>query len=191
MASTSKDLKLVLVGSAGVGKTCCVRMATTGFFDQNSNPTLGASFTAKMVKYEGQSYRLQIWDTAGQERYKSMAPMYFRGAHAALIVYSIIDKSSFDAVDEWANALRSNGEPNVKVFLAGNKLDCEEEREVSTEAGEAKAAEIGAYFAEISAKTGANIEDLFAEIPIEVLSKGLKEETKAKITENKKRGGCC
>ena len=191
MSSSVKDLKLVLVGSAGVGKTCCVRMATTGFFDQNSNPTLGASFTAKMVTFQGETYRLQIWDTAGQERYKSMAPMYFRGAHAALIVYSIIDQNSFKEVDEWADALKTNGERNVKVFLAGNKLDCESEREVSYEEGEAKAQQIGAYFVEISAKTGEHINDLFTEIPIEILTENKGFERKEKLTENTSKAGCC
>ena len=56
---------------------------------------------------------LQIWDTAGQERFRSMAPLYYRGAVAAILVFSITDEASFAKLQEWVRELQStNPNPN-------------------------------------------------------------------------------
>ena len=46
---------------------------------------------------------LQIWDTAGQERFRSMAPMYYRNAKAAILVFDVTKEQSFLKVKEWLN----------------------------------------------------------------------------------------
>jgi small GTP-binding protein len=159
-----RELKVVVLGGSTVGKTCIVYRATTGGFDSESMPTLGASYTSKSVALGRRTYLLQIWDTAGQERYRSLAPMYYRGSHAALIVYSIADRSSFDEIDTWIDDFRENTE-QAAVFIVGNKADLVDARQVAQREGREKALTRGTFFSEVSALTGDGIEALFAMIP--------------------------
>lgn len=161
----SKELKIVLIGNTNVGKTCVVKKATSGVFTEDTVATLGASYVSKLVTVNKTEVRLQIWDTAGQERYRGMTPMYYRGAHIALIVYSITDDKSFEGIDGWLESLQENASPDITLFLVGNKCDMENDRVVETDAGQAKADQIGAHFAEVSAKNGYGIDDLFLDIP--------------------------
>ncbi|OHT11769.1 small GTP-binding protein [Tritrichomonas foetus] len=197
----SAEMKIVLIGDTNVGKTCIVKRATIGSFDEDSMPTLGASYTSKLIPVDDKEIRLQIWDTAGQERYRGMTPMYYRGAHAALIIYSITDESTFLEVDSWLTSLKDNASQNVMLFLAGNKIDNDDQRQVSPESGQAKATEIGAYFFEVSAKTGNGVEEMFQLIPKLFFEKYGKdksnEDDKNKTSvdiskkKKKKKGDCC
>lgn len=85
--------KVVLVGNAGVGKTCLVRRFTQGLFPKGQGATIGVDFMIKTVEVEGKNGRelvkLQIWDTAGQERFRSITQSYYRSAHALILVYDI------------------------------------------------------------------------------------------------------
>lgn len=197
--SETNELKLVFVGNTSVGKTCIVKKATTGIFNEESISTLGASYVSKLVTYQGREIRLQIWDTAGQERYRGMTPMYYRGAHVAFIIYSISDRSSFEDVDDWLESLRENADVDIIIFLVGNKYDLENERKVSTEEGEKKAEEIGAIFYEVSAKIGYGIDDLFKDICNYYFEKHFKKENGNKSNvlsiddsnQQGKRNNCC
>ena len=139
-------------------------MATAGVFE-NTSTTLGASYSAKTEVIDDHIFRLQIWDTAGQEKYRGMTPMYYHNAHIAIIVYSITSSESFEAVDTWFKSLHNNADSNIIIFLVGNKVDLDSERQISTEEGEKKAKQYGAEFCEVSAKTGFGIADLFSLIP--------------------------
>jgi Ras-related protein Rab-5C len=164
MALSSCEMKLVLVGNTSVGKTCIAKMATTGEFGEDSAPTLGASYMSKVVHVDNVEVRLQIWDTAGQERYRGMTPMYFRGAHAAIVTYSVVNAESFEGVDSWISDLRDNADPDILIFIVGNKCDLDDERVIATSNGEEKAASIRATYYEVSAKTGDRVEDLFIHV---------------------------
>lgn len=192
------DLKVVFVGNTNVGKTCVVKMATTGTFGDDTVATLGASYVSKMVTVDKTDARLQIWDTAGQERYRGMTPMYFRGANVAIVMYSITDQESFDSIDSWVESLKENAEPNVVIFLIGNKCDLEDERRVSLEDGQHKADEIRATFMEVSAKTGYQIDTLFLEATKAYLEKNpgmivtdISTTVPLRGRESAKKGQCC
>jgi Ras-related protein Rab-5C len=126
---------------------------------------IGASYTPKTVTVESVTVRLQIWDIGGQEKYRAMTPMYFHSARVGVVVYSVTDRDSFVAADEWITSLKENAESDVLIYLVGNKVDMESERAVSPEEGNAKAVEYNAEFMEASAKTGFGVHDLFAAIP--------------------------
>jgi small GTP-binding protein len=159
-----QEVKVVLIGSSSVGKTCIVQRATSGFCDGDTLPTLGTSYTSKSVQFGKNRCQLQIWDTAGQERYRGITPMYFRGAHAAIIVYAINDRDSFDEVDGWVDTFQASTQ-DATIFIVGNKVDLESERAVTEREGREKALEINAFFTEVSALTGVGIEELFQLIP--------------------------
>ena len=193
--SDDKQLKLVLVGQSSVGKTCIVKKASTGVFADDCAPTLGASFVSKTIEVDKNTVTLQIWDTAGQERYRGMTPMYYRGAHAALVVYSIIDESSFAAIDSWVHNIREETEPGIILFFAGNKSDLESQREVTFESGLSKANLYNAQFFEVSAKSGSGIDDLFIAIAKSFLEqKSTLEPTNdnyLSIDQDNKKKKCC
>jgi Ras-related protein Rab-22 len=84
-----REVKVVLLGDTGVGKSSLVLRFVTNNFKPYSESTIGASFMSKMIMVQGKPIKFQIWDTAGQEKYHSLAPMYYRGAAAAIIVYDI------------------------------------------------------------------------------------------------------
>lgn len=155
------EVKVVLLGQSSVGKTCIVNHLLTGKFDDSVSPTLGASYASKTLDVNGQKVSLQIWDTAGQERFRVLAPMYYRGAQAAILVYSIVDEQSFQQIDYWASSLKENAGSSVELFLVGNKCDLESERVIKEEQGKDKADSINAQLFETSALTGAEINDLF------------------------------
>ena len=96
---------------------------------------------------------LQIWDTAGQERFRSMAPLYYRGAVAAILVFSITDEASFAKLQEWVRELQSNVEEPLVLAIACNKADMAAQRTVSYDTASQYAASIGALIFETSAKS--------------------------------------
>jgi len=121
--SSSLDAKVVIMGSAGVGKTSLVTRYVEERFAPQTTTTTGAFFHSKKVTVDGTKVRLQIWDTAGQERFRSMAPMYYRGASAAILVYDITSASSFDDVKVWIDELKRNCDPDLLIFIVGAKAD--------------------------------------------------------------------
>ncbi|CAD2084519.1 ras-related protein Rab-5C, putative [Plasmodium vinckei brucechwatti] len=139
------NFKLVLLGDTSVGKSCIVvRFAKNEFYEYQES-TIGAAFMTQLIDIGECTIKFEIWDTAGQERYRSLAPMYYRGAAAAVIVYDITNKKSFEA-------------------LAGNKCDLEKNRVIDKELAESFANSNNILFIETSAKTGTNVNDLFLKI---------------------------
>ena len=67
--------------------------------------------------------KFEIWDTAGQERYHSLAPMYYRGAQAAVVVYDVTSQDSFERAQRWISELRDQANKDIVIALAGNKID--------------------------------------------------------------------
>lgn len=154
--------KLVLLGEMGSGKSSLVLRYVKGqFFDYQAS-TVGAAFLTKTIPEL--NVKFEIWDTAGQERYHSLAPMYYRGAAAAVIVYDITSTDSFSRAKAWVRELQRQGNPSLIMALAGNKADLEAQRAVLAEEAQAYSTENGLFFFETSAKTAANVSELFMEI---------------------------
>ena len=123
------EAKVVLIGNSGVGKTSIALRYKEGKFNENPKATVGAAYFQKTVLFkDGSQMRLHIWDTGGQEKFRTIAPLYYRGAHAALVCYSIVDDNSFRAMDEWIKQLdeHANSQKMVK-FVIGNKCDVNKE----------------------------------------------------------------
>jgi len=90
--------------------------------------------------------------------------MYYRGAAAAVIVFDITKKDSFNGAKSWVKELQRRGDANVVIALAGNKADMESDRKVQTEEAQEYARESDIIFMETSAKTSMNVTELFIEI---------------------------
>lgn len=159
--------KLVVIGDSGTGKTSLLQRYLKGNFIEHE-ATVGCAFSSKDLTVDGKTVHFEIWDTAGQERYDSLAPLYLRGASAVIVAYDISRKKSYDRVKTWVRkleeSLQGKENPNLVVVLTGNKSDLVYEREVRLEEAKAYAWIKGFTFTETSAKTGANVDEMFLEI---------------------------
>ncbi|CAL9752840.1 unnamed protein product [Musa acuminata subsp. burmannicoides] len=162
--NSSINAKLVLLGDMGAGKSSLVLRFVKGQFLEFQESTIGAAFFSQTLAVGDATVKFEIWDTAGQERYHSLAPMYYRGAAAAIIVYDISSSESFERAKKWVQELQKQGNPNMVRALAGNKCDFEDKRKVTTEEARTYAEENGLFFLETSAKTAINVNDIFYEI---------------------------
>ncbi|XP_030525545.1 ras-related protein RHN1-like isoform X1 [Rhodamnia argentea] len=158
------NAKLVLLGDMGTGKTSLVLRFIKGQFFDNQEPTIGAAFFTQILSLSEATVKFDIWDTAGQERYHSLAPMYYRGAAAAVVVYDISSMDTFVRAKKWVEELQRQGNTNLVMALVANKSDLDPKREVQNEDAEQFAQENGMFFIETSAKTARNINNLFFEI---------------------------
>jgi len=156
--------KLVLLGDTAVGKSCLVVRFVRDEFFEFQEPTIGAAFLTQRLVLDNTTVKFEIWDTAGQERYRSLAPMYYRGATAAIVVYDVTNPASFEGAKSWVRELQRRGDPHVVIALAANKADKEDKRKVAIEEGEEYARENGIIHMQTSAKTAMNVKELFMEI---------------------------
>mmetsp|Transcript_7964 Transcript_7964/g.15784 ORF Transcript_7964/g.15784 Transcript_7964/m.15784 type:complete len:192 (+) Transcript_7964:360-935(+) len=156
--------KLVCLGETAVGKSSLCLQFARGQFNQYSESTIGASFLTQSVIVDGSTIKFEIWDTAGQERYHSLAPMYYRGAKAAIVVYDITSKQSFERAKAWVAELQQSGSSDMVVALTGNKADLSSQRDVEEEEAKKYATDNGLLFLETSAKSNFNVTELFAMI---------------------------
>ncbi|RLW13195.1 hypothetical protein DV515_00000146 [Chloebia gouldiae] len=156
-----KHRRVTRVNDTGVGKSSIVCRFVQDHFDHNISPTIGASFMTKTVPCGNELHKFLIWDTAGQERFHSLAPMYYRGSAAAVIVYDITKQDSFHTLKKWVKELKEHGPENIVMAIAGNKCDLSDIREVPMKDAKEYAESIGAIVVETSAKNAVNIEELF------------------------------
>jgi len=158
------QFKLVLLGESAVGKSSLVLRFVKGQFHEYQESTIGAAFLTQTVCLDETTVTFEIWDTAGQERYHSLAPMYYRGAQAAIVVYDISNQESFAKAKNWVKELQRQASPNIVIALSGNKADLANKRVVEYEEAQSYADDNGLLFMETSAKTAMNVNDIFLAI---------------------------
>ncbi|KAI5169932.1 Ras-related protein Rab-5A [Pancytospora epiphaga] len=187
--------KMVILGHYSVGKSSIALNFVKGEFNPNEESTIGASFLTKTIVGENHAIKYEIWDTAGQERYYSLIPMYYRGAHVALIVYDVTSELSLETAKNWVEELKYDKPQEFLKVLVCNKKDLQKELgegEVDlVERGRDLAAKEGLKFYEVSAKTGEGVERLFSEIA-EALPKTTPEKkVKTGVRKAKSKVFCC
>lgn len=158
------QFKMVLLGESAVGKSSLVLRFVKGQFHEYQESTIGAAFLTQTVSVDDITVKLELWDTAGQERYHSLAPMYYRGAQAAIVVYDITNADTFSRAKVWVKELQRQAAPNIVIALAGNKADLSAKRQVEVGDAETYAEGNGLIFMETSAKTAINVNEIFMAI---------------------------
>ncbi|GAA5900455.1 hypothetical protein JCM6882_001251 [Rhodosporidiobolus microsporus] len=166
--------KQILLGDAACGKSSLLVRLTDDRFLQHSEPTIGVEFGSRIIdlnegEFAGKKVKSQVWDTAGQESFRAITRSYYRGASAALLVFSLTSRQSFLNCRSWLEDLRQWGEEDLLILLVGNKGDITreggeggEKREVEEEEARKWAEEEGlAGYVETSAKSGAGVEEAF------------------------------
>jgi len=162
--SLGTEIKIVIMGAGGVGKSAITIQYIQCHFVDEYDPTIEDSYR-KQVCIDGQTMLLDILDTAGQEEYSAMRDQYMRTGQAFLAVYAINSRSSFEEASTMREqVLRIKDTESVPMLLVGNKCDLVAERTVTSAEGEALARSWGCGFLETSAKNRINIDDAFVEL---------------------------
>jgi len=156
------NYKILLIGDAGVGKSSILVRFVNDTFTEGVEPATGIDSLNKNIDIDGKRVKLQIWDTAGQERFRTITSSYYRGAHGVLIVYDVCDHTSFENTRRWIGEIdRYAGEDQPLKMLVGTKVDMDTKRTVATSDGQELADQLQIPFKETSAKTKANLDDVF------------------------------
>lgn len=178
------QVKLLLIGDAGVGKTCVLLRYTNDSFNPIVNATIGIDFTIKKLSFNKKRLKVQIWDTAGHESFRHITRSYYRGVDAVMFIYDVTNRSTLDGIRRWINDIMLSPsssplykEDNVtcgddnKVYkiLIGSKCDLNSHRKISWDEGNALAKEFNMEFFEVSAKTNYNIIEAFSKLYDDVM----------------------
>ena len=164
MSKAPIQVKVVLLGDSGVGKSSIVLRFVADNFKSDAEATIGASYMGKILQFNDKMIKFNIWDTAGQERYHSLAKMYYRDATAAIIVYDITKRDSYEGLKRWHKELTENGPKDISIIIAGNKEDLVQAEAVPPEEAMGFARSIGAQYKKTSAKSNEGIEQVFREL---------------------------
>ena len=164
------QFRLIVIGDSTVGKSSLLRAFCDGKFCDESDPTVGVDFYAKIVEVKpGIRIKLQIWDTAGQERFRSITRSYYRNSVGGLILFDTTNYDTFEHANDWFQEARRQIEPNQAVFiLVGTKSDKESLRQVPVEQAQQFADYHNLLYVESSSKTGHNVEKVFSDIGLKV-----------------------
>jgi len=164
--------KVVLLGDAGVGKSSICQRYINNTISSTYEVTIGGAYLQKEVAIgTGQRIKLHIWDTGGEERYKAMAPLYYRDAQAALLVYDVTDARTFQSLDYWVRELDEKiRDDNMVLIVAGNKADLPTKR-ITKDQAQSFATSHNIQFFEVSAKTGDGVQELFKMLAENIASK--------------------
>lgn len=193
--SSAKIYKVIIIGDASVGKSQLLGRWIENKFSNNILPTVYIEFSSKSFMADGKAINVQFWDTAGQERFNALTRQYYNKSQGAVIVYSIDDRSSFDAVNRWLSDLKAQN-VDAEVLLVGNKKDLEDTRKVSTREGMDLAKRNGISFLETSALDGTNctkamqiiLQDIHKKQPDNTLEGCEKQESKKSKEASKSEG---
>ena len=157
-------IKIIILGSSSVGKTCILQKAFENEFNQNSLSTIGIDFKTKFFKFDDTKVKVNYIDTAGQEKFRAISVNYLKGTDGAVLVFDITKKETYELIGTWLDDIRENNKMSIGKMLIGNKADLEDEREVSKEEGEQLAQMLECKYYETSAKTGQNVNEALDEI---------------------------
>ena len=170
-----KEIKVILLGDSGVGKTCIINRYINDEFNPNSKTTLGSNASSKVIKRGQVSYILNLWDTTEQEKYHSITNLFIKGSKIVVLVYSIDLLESFKGLDYWYKSVQEKLGGNKYVLaVVGSKSDLikNEEEEVSEEEAKKFAEEKNAIFKLVSSKEDPDgINNLFDTLLDELIKK--------------------
>jgi small GTP-binding protein len=189
--------RVITLGDSGVGKTALIHWIKTGEFISDTSPTIGAGVTAVDVEVKGVKYPLQIWDTAGQELYRTIIPIYFRGAVFAIVCFAVNDYRSFEHLDLWLDEIAQHSDPDIGLILVGTKYDSPD-KVVNEDAAKRYADQHHLPLLLTSSVTGQNVMALIEYVAVAQAAKD-KRQGRGGVTPGedlgkeagKKKGGCC
>jgi small GTP-binding protein len=174
------SFKIIIIGDSGVGKTKLLSKAINKTFDIDYCTTVGFEFSTYSIKINDKICKLHIWDTCGQEVYKSLILNFYRNCSLAILIYSIDNELSFEHVENWNNDIMNNCNIDTKKFLVGNKIDLENDREITKEEAESFAQKENIKYIETSAIKNMKVNEAFTSL-LNDIYRNKQEEEKGKL----------
>ena len=152
--------KIILIGDAGVGKSCWTVRFADGEYIPSYQPTIGVDFKSRIIECENTKVKLHLWDTAGQEKFRSIITSYYKGISGVVLMYDVTDRSSFDRLKWWQAEIEMHSKvgESPRVIVVANKIDMKK-RVVTKEEGEKWAQEREMLYHETSGRTGQGIDN--------------------------------
>ena len=165
-------IKILTLGDQSVGKSSIVLRYSDNKFSDTFLSTIGVDSKRKIIKIKGEKVKVSIWDTAGQEKFQNIVKQYYNGANGILLIFDITNKKSFNKIDFWYNDLINRiKKDEIIIYLVGNKVDLEENRQITIEEAEKYANDKNIPYFEVSAKSGDGIKKLFDDITNDIMDK--------------------
>lgn len=165
MTGTISEGKAVLIGPMAVGKTALSNKIHFKLFSEDYQSTIGAGNYLFETTVNGAKFSLQIWDTAGMERYKTLGPIYYRGAQSAIFVFDVTRENTRKELDIWYDTFIDSIGNDFYGIVVGNKIDLVTDtkvQELSLVRNMMEWAKLKGFdFILTSAKEGTNVEALF------------------------------
>ena len=136
------DIKIVVLGNSGTGKTSFCNLWVNNEFNEEYKPTIMSEFSFKMYNYKGNYYKVQIWDLAGQDKNIYTSRVFTKGAHGCLILYDAENQESFENTIKWKKSIDDNttfvDETPLPITLVQNKIDLVDPENLEKDAEELK-----------------------------------------------------
>lgn len=167
------DLKLIIIGALGVGKTSLLHQYVHKTFYEDYQTTLGASILSKIIILDDTTLKLQIWDTGGQERFRSMVSTFYKGSDGCILAFDVTDLESFEALETWRGDVLAKTIPmeqSYPMVVLGNKIDLAD-RQVPQEVAQGWCKEKDIPYFEVSAKNDINVVQAFEMLAGRALSR--------------------
>ena len=193
-----KEIKVILLGEAGVGKTNLINRATGQDFNPFSKTTGSSSFSKMIVNVRNNNFEINLWDTIGQEQFRQLTKLFYNNSKIVIFVYDITSHKSIDELKNyWVKDIESKLGNDIIKGVVANKIDLYLEEEVKEDEGEEFAKSIDAKFLTISAKTDnpdkfkKYITELVEDFLLSGLNTGSDRITLSTNTHNKNNKNCC
>lgn len=189
LVGRDNKVKITVLGAGGVGKSCLALRLTTGYFEDEYDPTINDMYEHELT-VDDQAYNLDINDTAGQAEYASVVSHGIRNGEGFLIVSAVDSKSSLERLEELRNQiLILKNDPQIPIIIAHNKCDMDKHQAEESEV-KALAEEWKCPYLMTSAKEKINVTEVFSGLVRQIVAyrKNAKSKTEAKTEEP---GGCC
>ena len=189
------EIKIILIGEPGTGKTCLINVSTGNQFNENSESTLLSTYVTKNMVINDKEYSLNLWDTAGQEKYRAMTKIFTKNSKIVIFVYAINNKNTFEEMKSyWIKTIKETLGDEPILGIAGNKSDLYLEEAVPEEEAREFANKLGIKFKLVSAKSDPNSFVNFLQELVEEFhqTKGLSGKNGINLNKHKKKkSGCC
>lgn len=153
-------VKVVTVGNGAVGKSSMIQRFCKGVFTRDYKKTIGVDFLERIIEVNCEEVRLMLWDTAGQEEFDAITKAYYRGAQAAVLAFSTVDRMSFDAIRSWKKKVEDEcGE--IPMVIVQIKIDLVDQAVIDADEVETLARELHCRLYRTSVKEDLNVSQVF------------------------------
>jgi small GTP-binding protein len=163
----SVRVRVVLIGDSSVGKTSILSQLIDQRYYPDQSATVAASYHIFPSYHESHNVEMQIWDTAGEERFRALGPIYYRNTAAAIAVFDVTNRASFDNLPGWIQGFREVAGDHTVIVIVANKVDLVLKRDVTKDEAE-KFAQNYFRLYETSALTGDNVQAVFMDLAKEL-----------------------